>query len=665
MKNNHTHLTRLAAISLVVVMCLSALPMLAPSASAAGAHIVDTPPIEQRPIITISADDGHASVYEYAYPILDQYDIVQTFFVPSDYVGKDNYCSLEQLLELQEAGWEIGSHGVNHTSLTGLTMADATEQIVLSKERLTEMGLNIETIAYPFGNTSNDISNIAKAHYLAARSVSSVYNYVAISPERVSLSGDDHYGRRMGMQLTDLTALIDQAIDEGKWLHIFYHTVDANGFLEEGVEGVSLDSIASYLATQRDAGLCDVLTYRDAYYRCMAMDTDLTPTISVNEGYDEVFNFRRNVLEDMTVTFEGVTLHNIVPNPSLESYGSGYFTNYTKNGGLTWATSIDAMDGAQSAQLTANPAMAVAHREIKCNSIILADHGITAGDRVWFGLNFKAISDVENIITFINWIDASGSIIPGGLSANETASSSWERYPTNDHVASRGAVVPAGAVKVQIALRISSITSGADNGIGLTDGWWIATVPYDTAARPYAGARPMCDYVGTDTNTTDPSVTINGQRYSYEGELATGQTATMSIPYSGILRMTNITAGGSSVYRIDIGGTRVLDSIGPEIVSVDGTAPDITVTTAPYVGDGKAICYWDDRITVVGSSVEHYTGSGGACVVDLAGGVEQRIVSTTAYQIDVAMSPLYAAIPVVLVLAVLGGLLTMLGRIKI
>lgn len=35
MKNNHTHLKRLAAISLVVVMCLSALPMLAPSASAA------------------------------------------------------------------------------------------------------------------------------------------------------------------------------------------------------------------------------------------------------------------------------------------------------------------------------------------------------------------------------------------------------------------------------------------------------------------------------------------------------------------------------------------------------------------------------------------------------------------------------------------------------
>jgi predicted phosphodiesterase len=36
MKNNHTQLTRLAAISLCLVMCLSALPMLAPSAAASG-----------------------------------------------------------------------------------------------------------------------------------------------------------------------------------------------------------------------------------------------------------------------------------------------------------------------------------------------------------------------------------------------------------------------------------------------------------------------------------------------------------------------------------------------------------------------------------------------------------------------------------------------------
>jgi hypothetical protein len=42
MKNNHTHLTRLAAISLCLMMCLSSLAVLAPSASAAPATYTDT-----------------------------------------------------------------------------------------------------------------------------------------------------------------------------------------------------------------------------------------------------------------------------------------------------------------------------------------------------------------------------------------------------------------------------------------------------------------------------------------------------------------------------------------------------------------------------------------------------------------------------------------------
>lgn len=54
MKNNHSHLKRLAAISLVLMMCLSALPMLAPSASAAtyvekdyfGNNMVSDSPLE-------------------------------------------------------------------------------------------------------------------------------------------------------------------------------------------------------------------------------------------------------------------------------------------------------------------------------------------------------------------------------------------------------------------------------------------------------------------------------------------------------------------------------------------------------------------------------------------------------------------------------------------
>jgi|LSQX01.1.fsa_nt_gb peptidoglycan/xylan/chitin deacetylase (PgdA/CDA1 family) len=55
MKNNHTHLKRLAAISLVVVMCLSSLAVLAPSASAA--EPIENSVVGERTLIEYTFDD--------------------------------------------------------------------------------------------------------------------------------------------------------------------------------------------------------------------------------------------------------------------------------------------------------------------------------------------------------------------------------------------------------------------------------------------------------------------------------------------------------------------------------------------------------------------------------------------------------------------------------
>lgn len=59
MKNNHTQLRRLAAISFVLMLCLSALPMLAPSASAADGSLVpiDNHQIADRVLLDMNFDD--------------------------------------------------------------------------------------------------------------------------------------------------------------------------------------------------------------------------------------------------------------------------------------------------------------------------------------------------------------------------------------------------------------------------------------------------------------------------------------------------------------------------------------------------------------------------------------------------------------------------------
>ena len=655
--DNHTHIQRLAAIALVAVLALSSFAMLALPASA------DIPPVERKAIITLSADDGDLSIYQYAYPILAEYDIPQTFFVPADYVNKSGYCSLPQLLELQAAGWEIGSHGVNHTRLTTLTFPDAMDQLSRSKSLLTQMGLNVETVAYPLGSSNQNIANYAREVYLAARSTSYTYERYCIDPSMAALSGEDYAGKGMTLSLADTKALIDRAIDEGKWLNLFYHKVNSNGTINEPTipEDVYLAEIAEYLADARQAGLCDVLTFRDGYYRSRAMSEQLTPSIIASGKSDEMFNLNRNYVEDVTVVVEGVTYRNVLPNPSFELAGAYTSTGYTRFGGITnWGSSADAFDGEYALRGTANPGATASTRTMSIE-VDLADAGIVPGDRLWYGMSVRNIANVTEIASQIQFSGDSGVV--GGLSAMEDVIDSYARYPTEATAESRGYNVPAGATKCKLTLRINGVSEGATEAIFLTDGWFLTKMPYNILDRAYTGLTPAFDYVASSTHSTSISMTINGQTYSIADALAGGETARISVPYSPIMHIEDILVAGSGQVRLSVDGTRVLDSIGPEIVSVTGATPDITVTTAPYVGDGKAICYWDDRITtVVSDTVMHYTGTDDACIVDLAGGAEQRIVSTTTYRIDAAMSPLYAIIPVVVVLAVLGSILAMVGR---
>ena len=59
-----------------------------------------------------------------------------SFFVVADRVGKPGYLSADDLRRLQEAGMEIGTHGMHHRSWRGLTDAELEEEIVGAQRSL-------------------------------------------------------------------------------------------------------------------------------------------------------------------------------------------------------------------------------------------------------------------------------------------------------------------------------------------------------------------------------------------------------------------------------------------------------------------------------------------------------------------------------------------------
>jgi len=117
--------------------------------------------------VSITFDDGYASTYEKAFPILNRYGFPATVFVITSYIGElQNYMDWDQVLTLSSLGkWEIGSHTHTHPDLTTLKADHVIAELRHSKEVLVSKGLNPIGISTPYGQFDEDVLKLVKKYY--------------------------------------------------------------------------------------------------------------------------------------------------------------------------------------------------------------------------------------------------------------------------------------------------------------------------------------------------------------------------------------------------------------------------------------------------------------------------------------------------------------------
>lgn len=132
--------------------------------------------------VLITMDDGYRSVYEIAYPILKKYGFTATLFIYTSFVGASRMAiTWDQLKEMQQDGFTIGSHSVYHSDLSkpkeGETqpeyIARVKEELYGSKKIIDQkLGQNTYLLAYPFGYyDQRSIQTAREAGYKIAVSV--------------------------------------------------------------------------------------------------------------------------------------------------------------------------------------------------------------------------------------------------------------------------------------------------------------------------------------------------------------------------------------------------------------------------------------------------------------------------------------------------------------
>lgn len=135
-------------------------------------------------IAIITFDDAFRSFFELAFPALQRRAVPATVFVPAAEIdGKNRWdlangfperavMSEDELRAIAAGGIEIGSHGWHHRSLPDCSKAEAREELVRSRERLAELGLQPNVFAYPYGSYSpQSAAMVREAGYDAAVSI--------------------------------------------------------------------------------------------------------------------------------------------------------------------------------------------------------------------------------------------------------------------------------------------------------------------------------------------------------------------------------------------------------------------------------------------------------------------------------------------------------------
>lgn len=119
--------------------------------------------------VALTFDDGRASDYEVAYPMLVAASFPATFFVNTATIDSPGHLTWLQLGEMRRAGMSVQSHSHDHTDLARLTATQLDYQLRQSKTTIEDhLGAKVTLLALPYGSMgTNTLAAARRAGYRA------------------------------------------------------------------------------------------------------------------------------------------------------------------------------------------------------------------------------------------------------------------------------------------------------------------------------------------------------------------------------------------------------------------------------------------------------------------------------------------------------------------
>ena len=154
-----------------------------------------------------------------------------------------DFVNPNQVLQIQAAGHEIGSHSQTHPSLSNIPQDRMVAEVTNSKSDLLNMGVsNVDVIVYPYGDyNASVVQAAANAGYIGGRSVNRGYNTKSTNKYELKIQQID-----LTTSVDQIKSWIDIAESTKTWLILMFHQVDTNGDALS-ITPTNMQSIVNYL----------------------------------------------------------------------------------------------------------------------------------------------------------------------------------------------------------------------------------------------------------------------------------------------------------------------------------------------------------------------------------------------------------------------------------
>jgi peptidoglycan/xylan/chitin deacetylase (PgdA/CDA1 family) len=173
------------------------------------------------PVVSFTYDDGHPTWYADGFPAFQEYGFPGVGYLNATHWWiTGDYDAVDNLLEMQNAGWEISSHTYDHDTINEWEVSSM-------KDWLDANGFPNSGFCAPYGIWDHSLVNTVKRYhpYYAANNttfggISQPFDLYAL--KRVGLTND--------MSIDTIKAILDDAVANNKWIifsgHVFGNTPD-------------------------------------------------------------------------------------------------------------------------------------------------------------------------------------------------------------------------------------------------------------------------------------------------------------------------------------------------------------------------------------------------------------------------------------------------------